>query len=184
LTVVEHPQQGLFGGYLVLNLAGRPLEFHCTAPIKPSRAQQILYGPTLAPYLFGEQIGQTLLAKTRSELLAVLTDCEPALAVREHVELPVALLLSPPSECAGGERTENAEAGQAIGRHWRVDAAHAGPRLMNFAIGRHRLAVAAGFEDDRRQLELRLDHLPDSLDLAEPFGRIQEAIEEARKIGG
>ena len=42
LTVVEHPQYGLFGGYLVLNLAGRPLEFHCTAPIKPNRAQEIL----------------------------------------------------------------------------------------------------------------------------------------------
>ena len=47
LTVVEHPQHGLFGGYLLLNHGGRPLEFHCTAPIKPNRAQEILYGPTL-----------------------------------------------------------------------------------------------------------------------------------------
>ena len=45
LTVLEHPQHGLFGGYLLLNLAGRPVEFHCTAPVKPNRAQQILYGP-------------------------------------------------------------------------------------------------------------------------------------------
>ena len=58
LTVLEHSQHGLMGGYLVLNISGRPLEFHCTAPIKPNRAQQILYGPTLEPYLFGEQIGQ------------------------------------------------------------------------------------------------------------------------------
>ena len=61
LTVVEHPQYGLFGGYLVLNTAGRPLEFHCTAPIKPNRAQEILYGPTLESFLYGEQIGQTLI---------------------------------------------------------------------------------------------------------------------------
>ena len=60
LTVVEHPQYGLFGGYLMLNTAGRPLEFHCTAPIKPNRAQEILYGPTLEAFLYGEQIGQTL----------------------------------------------------------------------------------------------------------------------------
>lgn len=44
LTVVEHKQHGLFGGYLVLNQVGRPLEFHCTAPVKPNRAQEILYG--------------------------------------------------------------------------------------------------------------------------------------------
>ncbi|MBL9124077.1 MAG: hypothetical protein JNG90_10630, partial [Planctomycetaceae bacterium] len=43
LTVVEHEQLGLIGGYLLLNLSGRPLEFHCTAPLKPNRAQQILY---------------------------------------------------------------------------------------------------------------------------------------------
>jgi len=51
LTVVDHPQYGLFGGYLVLTAAGRPLEFHCTAPIKPNRAQEILYGPTLHAFL-------------------------------------------------------------------------------------------------------------------------------------
>ena len=63
LTVVEQDPLGLVGGYLLLNGAGRPLEFHCTAPVKPNRAQQILFGPTLAPYLYGEQIGQTLIAK-------------------------------------------------------------------------------------------------------------------------
>ena len=56
LTVVEHPEFGLFGGYLLLNWAGRPLEFHCTAPLKPNRAQEILYGPTLEPFLYGEQM--------------------------------------------------------------------------------------------------------------------------------
>ncbi len=34
LTVLEH-ESGLTGGYLLLNTLGRPLEFHCTAPIKP-----------------------------------------------------------------------------------------------------------------------------------------------------
>ena len=66
LTVLEHPQHGLFGGYLVLNAAARPLEFHCTAPIKPNRAQEILYGPTLQSFLYGEQIGRTLLEKAKN----------------------------------------------------------------------------------------------------------------------
>ena len=58
-------EQGLFGGYLVLNLLGRPLEFHCTAPVRPNRAQEILYGPTLDPYLCGERIGQTLVGEVQ-----------------------------------------------------------------------------------------------------------------------
>ncbi|MGW8256618.1 MAG: hypothetical protein ACWGMZ_03940, partial [Thermoguttaceae bacterium] len=54
LTIIQHEQHGLFGGYLLLNTSGRPLEFHCTAPIKPNRAQEILYGPTLESFLYGE----------------------------------------------------------------------------------------------------------------------------------
>ena len=53
---------------------GRPLEFHCTAPIKPNRAQEILYGPTLDAFLYGEQIGRTLLAEAKIEPLLVCTD--------------------------------------------------------------------------------------------------------------
>src|SRR6266404_5841932 len=93
LTVLEH-ELGLIGGYLVLNSSGRPLEFHCTAPIKPNRAQQILYGPTLEPYLFGEQIGQALVAKSSASPLVICTDLRPAMAVRSLVNAPVALVLS------------------------------------------------------------------------------------------
>src|SRR5690348_3054964 len=92
-SVLEHEQLGLVGGYLILNPSGRPLEFHCTAPIKPNRAQQILFGPTLDSYLYGEQIGQTLLAKGSVEPWAVWTDVERALAVRDYVKLPVAMVL-------------------------------------------------------------------------------------------
>ena len=95
LTVIEHPQYGLFGGYLVLNTAGRPLEFHCTAPIKPNRAQQILYGPTLESFLYGEQIGQTLVNQASIPPMLICTDREPALAAREHVSMPVVLVLPP-----------------------------------------------------------------------------------------
>ncbi len=99
LTVVEHSQYGLFGGYLILNTAGRPLEFHCTAPIKPNRAQEILYGPTLESFLYGEQIGQTLISQGSALPLLVCTDREPALAAREHVSPPVVLVL--PSDVGG-----------------------------------------------------------------------------------
>ena len=164
LTVLDHPQHGLFGGYLVLNLVGRPLEFHCTAPIKPNRAQEILYGPTLEAFLYGEQIGQTLLAKSKAQALSVFTDRRPAMAVREHVSLPVALVM--PSE--------------------REAADDGGPDLMTFELGQNRLAVPEQgrnhrAEDDRQLILQRLDELSDSFDLLEPFGRIREAIEEAQQ---
>jgi len=89
LTVVENAELGLLGGYLLLNAAGRPLEFHCTAPVKPNRAQEILYGPTLLPFLYGEQIGQTLLTKSKLTPVVICTDSEAVLAVREFTQIPV-----------------------------------------------------------------------------------------------
>jgi hypothetical protein len=178
LTVVEHPQHGLFGGYLVLNLAGRPVEFHCTAPVKPNRAQQILYGPTLDSFLYGEQIGATLLGHAKSSPLAICTDREPVLALSDLIELPVALVL-PPEEIPVAGPTSVPAGGQTV---LRLDAAHRhGPRLMHFALGRNRLALANPSEGEQKRLTERLADIADSLDLWEPFTRIREAIEEAQQ---
>ena len=134
LTILEHDQQGFVGGYLILNTAGRPLEFHCTAPVRPTRAQQILFGPTLDSYLFGEQIGQTLVSKGSIEPAAVCTDVEMALSVREYVTLPVALVLRPEELSTQVSTDTIAEGGTS---EWRVDAQHAfGPHL-------HRSSLAA-----------------------------------------
>ena len=185
LTVVEYAQYGLFGGYLVLNTAGRPLEFHCTAPIRPNRAQEILYGPTLEPYLFGEQIGQTLLNKAKSKPLVVFTDREPAMAVREHVEVPVALVL-PQEGVSSPKREESGESPPqevATGTSWRLDAPHERPHLVTFHVGHNRLAVASLAAHERPLIEERLAGLAESFDFGEPFQRIREAIEEARRGG-
>jgi hypothetical protein len=172
LTVLDHPQHGLFGGYLVLNTAGRPQEFHCTAPIKANRAQQILYGPTLEPFLYGEQIGRTMLAKATAKVMFVCTDRPAALAVREYVDVPVALVVTDEQPSDTRERD---------GRILRLDAAHPGPTMAPFQLGRNRLAVPQSAEDDSRLIAERLGALAESFDLAEPFTRIHEAIEEAQR---
>ena len=188
LTVVEDPRYGLFGGYLVLNAAGRPLEFHCTAPIKPNRAQQILYGPTLEPYLFGEQIGRTLLTKGQTEPGVVCTDREPALAVRDFVDVPVLLVLSSDDTSPGAHGQPGSDPpspDEPQEKTWRLDAAHPGGRgLIAFRQGRNRVAVPEPGGDDLRLVTQRLGELSDSFDLAEPFQRIRQAIEEARRGGG
>lgn len=176
-TVVNHAEQGLVGGYLVLNRLGRPLEFHCTAPVKASRAQQILYGPTLEPYLFGEQIGQTLLNKASAEPLVVCTDCEAGLALREFVQVPVALLVA-----TEAENKQSTETGSS--RMFRRDASHASiARTPVFLVGKNRLAVSSQAADDQQRICEQLGSWGEQFDLQEPFQRIREAIEEARRGG-
>jgi hypothetical protein len=177
LTVVEHEQHGFFGGYLLLNASARPLEFHCTAPVKPNRAQEILYGPTLRPYLCGEQIAHALISKSTAKPVAVCTDEPAVLAVREFVSLPVALVGDPSAT------RDPQDGGPAQGRSLRLDAAHHSPRLVGFELGRNRLAVAAQYEADRHDLAQRLASLAAHLDLAEPFDRIRGAIDEAQRAG-
>jgi hypothetical protein len=153
LTVVEHAELGLLGGYLLLNAAGRPLEFHCTAPVKASRAQEILYGATLKPYLYGEQIGQTLLAKSKQSPIVVFTDCEPMLAVRDHTHLPVALV----SAMAGSSGD------------------------VAFRLGQNEVLLPAPYAADEQVIRAHWPAQADQLDLSEPFTRIREALDEAQQ---
>jgi hypothetical protein len=179
LTVLNSDEQGLIGGYLVLNQAGRPLEFHCTAPVKPNRAQQILFGPTLEPYIYGEQIGQTLVSKGAATPAVVYTDVPPALAMRDFVDMPVALVLaadeSPAQHvsCAQGSAV-------AAQPQWRVDRSHKLSGAITFALGANRLAVAERHRADEKTILSRWLAL-DSFDLAEPFERIRDAIAEAQR---
>ena len=180
LTVVEDQKSGLFGGYLVLNSAGRPLEFHCTAPVKPTRAQEILYGPTLKSYLYGEQIGKTLLDHASAVPAVVFTDRPPVVAVSEQVDVPVVLLL---------DHEESATNSPAQGGSWPSNqgnlctegAAPGVPACSTLQVGQNRLSVIGkdGQEPDREFTE-QLRGLVDAFDLAEPFERICAAIEEAR----
>lgn len=177
LTVVENPQFGLFGGYLLLNMAGRPLEFHCTAPIKPNRAQEILYGPTLEAFLYGEQIGQTLIRQAGVSPELICTDRAPALAAREMVSMPMVVVL-PPEDATQPPAEQN----DSPKRMLRLDGAHpAGPRLATFQLGRNRLALPERATEDRRLITERFAELAESFDLAEPFQRIRDAIEEAQQ---
>lgn len=159
ITAVESPDHGFFGGYLIVSLLGRPLEFHCTAPVRPSRAQQILYGPTLGPYLLGEQIGGTLVKAAKITPDIVLTDREALLHARELLGVPMALVLS-------------------------ADELRQLCSNSQIAIGACKLQLPFGYEQDEPLVTNLLAHLTQRVDLAEPFGRIREAILEAQRIGG
>jgi hypothetical protein len=90
LTAIEIPDRGYVGGLLVTNHFGRPLEFQCTAPLKPNRTQEILYGHTLVPYVLGDLIGRTLIEKVGVKPHIVLTERPELLDLRELVAVAVA----------------------------------------------------------------------------------------------
>src|SRR5512135_1948103 len=92
LTAIEVPDKGFVGGLLVTNHCGRPLEFQCTVPIRANPTQEILYGPTLAPFILGELIGGTLVEKAGVKPQLILTDREQILELRNHIDRPVALV--------------------------------------------------------------------------------------------
>lgn len=175
LSVVKDTQYGLFGGYLLLNCSGRPLEFHCTAPIKPTRAQQILYGPTLEEFLYSEYIGQALLRQSKLEPLIICTDCPAALAVRQFCAAPVVLVLAQPEAPS--------QIAKPDGTLMRLDGPHRPSELLHFEVGPNRLAVPRTAEEDHRLAQERLQRWAKSLELAEPFERIRQAIEEAKQAG-
>lgn len=81
---------GWMGGYLVLNTSGRPLEFHCSLPIRPTRTQQILYGPSLGAYLVGDLIGKALLDRAKMKTQLVLADHVDALELSKRSGIPFA----------------------------------------------------------------------------------------------
>lgn len=150
-TVVEDEIAGYFGGYLALNEQGRPLEFHCTAPVQPTRAQRILYGATLSGYLIGEQIGVALHAKTKSQTQAVLTDIPAGFDLDGRIDAPVGLVSKEiPRDLIGDKLAF---------REWSI-LCRSGQSM---------------------KMDSLLQELTDSLDLFEPFARIREAIAEAKK---
>lgn len=147
---------GVFGGYLVTNAWGRPLEFRLSTAVSPNRVQQILYGPTLTDYLHVELIGKTLIEKTSTQPTVVVTDSPAALGLRARLGVPVVCVNAAPAD-----------------------------DLLTLPGGRSTapLSYSAKYAEDRAVLEARLDAIDPAVDLAEPFGRIREAMAEARKMG-
>ncbi len=161
LTVLEDTQHGFFGGYLLLSELGRPLEFHCSTPVLPNDAQQILYGASLRPYVLGELIGQTLIEKAKLSAQIVLTDQQEMLSLTLLREEPIACLAEVDS------RSTN-----------RADSL----LVPEFVVGIYRLHGTAACDWLPEQLHTAIAPLAAHIDLAEPFDRIREAIREAQRI--
>jgi len=159
LTTIECPDGALIGGLLVTNHFGRPLEFQCTTPVKPNRTQEVLYGPTLVPFLLGEVIGQTLVEKVNIKPNLILIEQEQAIELQNHISIPVAIL---------------SDLDQILEEK---------SSFICEQVGKNRLRFDADHQAGRIAIENTSKKIPGDADLGEPFERVREALNEAVKMG-
>lgn len=161
LTVLEIPEVGACGGMLILNQWGRPVEFHCTAPLTPTRTQEVLFGATLKSFLFCEQIAAALLEQTKQPPQLILVDQPELLDFHAQTEIPLVLISREqqplPSRIWNGRVSIPRKV-----EDWEVIAV--------VSPGTE-LPVLAATEDFAGQLPLD-----------EPFERIRSAMEEAHAV--
>jgi hypothetical protein len=161
LTAIELPDKGFIGGLLVTNRYGRPLEFQCTLPVRPNPTQEILYGPTLIPFILGELIGGTLVERAGVKPQLILTDREQILELRNHILQPVALV-EPPPDMASPPEPES---------------------CRSIKLGRQIVRFHHSHADDHSMVSRESQHIPADADLREPFQRVREALEETLRSG-
>lgn len=160
LTAIHLENRGHVAGLLVTNKYGRPLEFQCTAPVRPNRTQELLYGPTLVPFLLGELLSKTLVERIGVKPHVLLTDRPEMLDARLHASLPVACVA--PDERG---RREEGETGRELVR-----------------IGKQSFTLHVEFGDDLKTFEKLSKELAADADLLEPLDRVREALQETMKV--
>ncbi len=165
LTALEIPKRGHVAGLLVTNHFGRPLEFQCTTPVKPNRTQELLYGPTLVPFILGDLLSRTLLEKVGVKPQLVLTDSPDMLELRNYVSIPVACLIE-------DDTTSHSTVVQRS-----VDS------VQTVKLGLHHFAVHPAHQKDLGVLRDRTTGFADTVDLSEPLDRVREALQETMSAG-
>jgi hypothetical protein len=183
LSMLEYAEHGYFGGYLIISQLGRPLEFHCTAPVRPSPAQKILYGPTLEPYLLGEQIAAALLDAAKLTPNLILADREATLHARTRSSAPIVWLCGSVDPPTGNIRDEDRIANRDASNSTCKTASHSVESNDTVSVASYRFQLPVGFESDSDEATRLLSELSRQVDLAEPFRRIEEAIREAQRLG-
>ncbi|MEX0726886.1 MAG: hypothetical protein WD065_11485 [Planctomycetaceae bacterium] len=82
------------GGMLVTDNTGIPLEFLITSAVRPTRAQQILYGKRLKSYISINLCGKQLLNDIKTKPKVIFVHEDLMLGIHAHTSIPVLMLQS------------------------------------------------------------------------------------------
>ncbi len=153
----------LRGGILVTDERGKPLEFRCTSPVRPTNLQRLLYGKALIPHVTVEMMAAPLVKALRERPIGVFVRDASVLDLRRKIDVPV-IHLRRQGETLGPatERTEK-------------------PLVVESPSGRFQAVVATPhweFASDLDAVREKLGTIFASTDLIEPFERVMKALEE------
>lgn len=139
------------------------MEFHCSAPVKPTRPQEILYGNSLESYLCGEQISPALVKCGQITPNVIFTDCDTALVMAETVPIPVVFVQK--------QDKDNVQDKEHWAEHW-TEHSYGGQRLW-LPVRFQDIPAADIWATIRKNVRFG--------DFSEPFSRIRLAINEAQR---
>ncbi len=153
IVVVNREDKGYVGGYLCADEQGYPLEFWHTTAVKTDPLQELIYGNTLKPHLFGRNIAGTLL-KGRDLPTVLLTEDESLYKGFAEPEVPILLIRRDRNEDdpIQSHTSRTIQTGQA-------------PLIVCWHI------------EDQETIENVIPRL-EEVNLLEPFERIQKVLDE------
>jgi hypothetical protein len=90
LDVFELDENSAYrGGCLVTDQETRPIEFRCTAAIRPTELQRVLYGKKLLEYICNDLVGLPIIKALQSKPSLVLVRLPELLKMRPNIAVPV-----------------------------------------------------------------------------------------------
>lgn len=158
LAAIETRDRAFVGGILVTDRFGRPIEFQCTTPVKPNRTQELLYGPTLAPFILGELLGKTLVDRVQVKPHLLFVHRSEMLLLRNVTNIPVLWALERGSKEASD--------------------------LPSVELGMIRCVFAPEHESDRDLVKKHAAIFANDANLREPLDRVTEALKETMATAG
>lgn len=161
MTAVEFGDRSFVGGLLVTDRFGRPLEFQCTTPVKPNRTQELLYGPTLVPFILGDLLGKALFDRVSVKPSLILTSRVEMLQLRSKIDAPVIY-----DEDSSETDARSAELNSIRSEDQKV------------RIGRQTFRTHEDFTQDRTLIQQISQKLSDDANMHEPLERVGEALRE------
>jgi hypothetical protein len=153
------------GAILVTDEWGKPLEFRCTAPVKPNPVQRTLYGQTLMPHILVELIGKPLLEAVQEKPEVVVIQEGRFFDLRCKTDTPLICIRR---QGAGVDVRGDDEDGKPK------------PVVISSESGKFEALVIEPhwqFGEDTDLCRRRIHELSGRWDLVEPFERLTKGLE-------